>query len=353
MPVTALGRISLVQTGDATLDAPATSVVEARLEDECRSGQNSIQPSMEDQDMDFSDSSDLHAQIDCFPPPNQNAFQISMTRSGIENEIARRVAERTRELEILNQQLIEEIRTSCIGALTASVVHEVNQPLSGIITNGNICVGMLDDSPPNIDGAKDAARRIIRDGNRTSEVLVRLRKLFSRKGRVAESVDLNDAIRDVIDLSLADLRKSQIVLRQELTDTLPQITGDRVQLQQVILNLLRNSVDALATADDQVRTIVVRTEHDGEYVCMSVEDSGTGFDPEFADQLFEYFFTTKPDGMGIGLSISRSIIELHNGKLWAINNNARGATFGFRIPIIQPRPTNGKTGVSGLARVIP
>ena len=237
-------------------------------------------------------------------------------------------------------------RVTSLGALTASIAHEVNQPLSGIITNASTCLRMLAADPPNVDGARETARRTIRDGNRASDVITRLRALFSKKDATTESVDLNEATREVIALSLSELQRNRVILRAELADDLPPVTGDRVQLQQVILNLLLNASDAMSGVDDRPRQLVIRTERDeGDRVRLTVQDAGVGFDPQAVDRLFEAFYTTKSDGMGIGLSVSRSIIESHHGRLWATPNDGPGATFSFSIP----RRPEGATGATVLA----
>jgi signal transduction histidine kinase len=224
-------------------------------------------------------------------------------------------------------------RVMALGALTASIAHEVNQPLSGIITNANTCLRMLSADPPNIPGAIETARRTIRDGNRASDVITRLRGLFSKKNSTFESVDLSDAARDVIALSLGELQRSSVILQRELADDLPPVAGDRVQLQQVILNLLLNASDAMNSVDDRPRQLVIRTERDeGQGVRLTVQDAGVGLEPQSLERLFEPFYSTKSGGMGIGLSISRTIIESHRGRLWAAPNDGPGATFSFSIP---------------------
>jgi PAS domain S-box-containing protein len=230
-------------------------------------------------------------------------------------------------------ELANMARVTSLGVLTASIAHEVNQPLSGIITNASTCLRMLSADPPNVDGARETARRAIRDGNRASDVITRLRTLYSKKDLSPESMDLNEATREVTSLSLSELQSKRVSLRHELADDLPPVIGDRVQLQQVILNLLRNASDAMSGVDDRPRELLIRTECDGgDQVRLSVKDAGVGFTPQAADKLFEAFFTTKSDGMGIGLSISRSIIEAHRGRLWATANDGPGATFAFSIP---------------------
>jgi PAS domain S-box-containing protein len=230
-------------------------------------------------------------------------------------------------------ELAHVARITTLGTLTASIAHEVNQPLSGIITNASTCLRMLAAKPPNVDGALETARRTIRDGNRASEVITRLRALFARKDATAEPVDLNDATREVIALSTRELKRSRVLLKEELADDLPPVTGDRVQLQQVILNLLRNAAEAMSTVNDRPRQLVIRTEREeGDGERLTVRDAGVGFEPQGVDKLFQPFYTTKSDGMGIGLSVSRSIIENHNGRLWAELNDGPGATFSFSIP---------------------
>jgi len=230
-------------------------------------------------------------------------------------------------------ELANVARVTSLGVLTASIAHEVNQPLSGIITNASTCLRMLSADPPNVDGARETARRAIRDGNRASDVVTRLRALYSRKTLSPELMDLNEATREVTSLSMSELQSQRVIVRHELADNVPSVTGDRVQLQQVILNLLRNASDAMSAVDDRPRDLLIRTERDGEdRVRLSVKDAGVGLTTQAADKLFEAFYTTKSDGMGIGLSISRSIIEAHRGRLWATANDGPGATFAFSIP---------------------
>jgi PAS domain S-box-containing protein len=236
------------------------------------------------------------------------------------------------ELRNTQAELSRMMRVMTIGQLTASIAHEVNQPLSGIITNASTCLRMLKSDPPNIDGARETVQRTIRDGNRASEVVTRLRTLFGKKQIDVEPLDLNEAAREVIALLSGELEQNNVILKHELSDRLPAVHGDRVQLQQVILNLLRNGLDAMETVNDRPRQMLIRTETDGNHVTVSVQDSGVGFSPEIGKRLFEPLFTTKQEGMGIGLSVSRSIVEAHHGQLWADRNDGQGATFAFSIP---------------------
>jgi PAS domain S-box-containing protein len=237
------------------------------------------------------------------------------------------------ELRNTQAALAHATRVTTMGELTASIAHEVNQPLSGIITNAGTCLRMLDADPPNVDGARETARRTIRDGHRASDVITRLRALFSKKEFTLESLDLNDAILEVIALSRGDLQRNRVVLQSELAGDLPTVTGDRIQLQQVILNLLRNASDAMVDVHDRPRQLLIKTDRkDDDGVLVSVRDAGVGIDAQTMDKLFDAFYTTKSDGMGIGLSISRSIIERHRGRLWAEPNDGPGATFRLSIP---------------------
>jgi PAS domain S-box-containing protein len=251
--------------------------------------------------------------------------------ASVQDVTARRLAEEARDKA--RSELTHVARVMSLGTLTASIAHELNQPLSGIVTNASTCIRMLAADPPNVDGARETARRTIRDGNRASEVVARLRALFAKKEAPNESFDLNDATREVLALSSSELQRNRVILRPELADDLPLVTGDRVQLQQVILNLVRNGSDAMSGVDDRPRHLLIRTERDeGDRVRLTVQDTGVGFDPQAADRLFESFYTTKNDGMGIGLSVSRSIIESHHGRLSATLNNGPGAAFSFSIP---------------------
>ncbi len=249
----------------------------------------------------------------------------------VQDVTERRLAEEA--LAKARSELAHVARVTTLGALTASIAHEVNQPLSGIITNASTCLRMLDADPPNVDGARETVRRTLRDGNRASDVITRLRALFGKKSATTESVDLNEATREVIALSRTDLQSTGVILRTELADDLPWVTGDRVQLQQVILNLLLNASDAMSGVYDRPRQVVISTDPDErDRVRLTVRDAGVGFDPQAVNRLFDAFYTTKSGGMGIGLSVSRSIIEGHHGRLWAALNDGPGATFSFSIP---------------------
>jgi C4-dicarboxylate-specific signal transduction histidine kinase len=236
-------------------------------------------------------------------------------------------------LSRVRSELAHVSRVSTLGNLSASIAHELNQPLSGVIMNASTCLRRLAADPPNVEGAVEIVRRVIRDANRASEVINRLRALFGKKEKATELVDLNEAVRELIALSLTDFHANSVTLQSEYADDLPLVTGDRVQLQQVILNLLRNATDAMTDVNDRPRHMLVKTELEEERVRLTVKDSGIGFSQDGMDQLFNAFYTTKSQGMGMGLSVSRSIIESHNGRLWAVPNDGPGVTFSFSIPI--------------------
>jgi PAS domain S-box-containing protein len=249
----------------------------------------------------------------------------------------KRLQDQQRRYHAVQLELAHANRVATLGQLSASIAHELNQPLTGILTNCGTCLRMLTSEPLNVDGAREAVRRTQRDGNRAADVISRLRALFSRHETASEAVDLNEATREVIALSLGELQNGRVIVRTELADELPVVMADRVQLQQVVLNLLRNAVDAMKTVDDRPRELLIRTECEaGDFVRVSVRDAGVGFDPQTVDKLFDAFYSTKPDGMGVGLSVSRSIIESHHGRLSAVLNDGPGATFSFSVPFRTP-----------------
>jgi signal transduction histidine kinase len=246
-------------------------------------------------------------------------------------------------LQQARAELTHAARLKTLGILTASIVHEINQPLTGIMTNASTCLRMLAARPPDLDGARATARRTIRDAERACDLMTRVRALFSNKHTTSDSLNLNEAIQEVIALMLSELQRNRVILQLALSRDLPPVRGDRVQLQQVILNLLLNASAALSEVDDRPRDLLIRTEcRDGGQVCVTVRDAGIGFPCKDANRLFESFYTTKSSGLGIGLSISRSIIEGHRGRLQAEPNEDHGATFSFALPH-EPPPTCAHT----------
>jgi C4-dicarboxylate-specific signal transduction histidine kinase len=215
-----------------------------------------------------------------------------------------------------------------MGELVASIAHEINQPLAAIATNGSACLRWLDRDQPELDEARSAASRIVGDARHAGDVIRGLRALVSKSGPQLTQLDINDAIREVLALTRGELQRHGVVLRTDLvTDDRP-IFGDRVQLQQVLLNLIMNGVEAMSAVADSPKALAItsRTIETGD-VCVTVEDIGPGLDPATSDRIFDPFFTTKPSGMGMGLAICRSIIEAHGGRLWAAPNLPQGAVF--------------------------
>jgi NO-binding membrane sensor protein with MHYT domain len=245
--------------------------------------------------------------------------------------------ERKRAEEALRQaqaNLAHVSRVMTLGELTASISHEVNQPLAAIVTNGQVCLRLLALETPRPDEMRAALERIVRDANRASEVIQRIRALAKRTEPQMISLDINDVIREAILLVQRDVLSHGVSLRTELASPLPTVLGDRVQLQQVVINLLMNGVEAMAPIADRPREILIRSEqHEADKVHVAVLDSGIGIDSETAEKVFSAFFTTKPSGMGMGLSISRSIIRAHGGRLWVSPNAGHGAAFQFTVPI--------------------
>jgi PAS domain S-box-containing protein len=240
------------------------------------------------------------------------------------------------QLHQAHTELAYVTRVMTLGELTASIAHEVNQPLAAIVTNGEASLRFLGRDPPHLDEVRDAVRRMIADGKRASEIVQRIRALIRKTEPQSAPVDLNGVIRESVSLAQREVATQRVTLGLELRPGLPAILGDWVQLQQVIINLIFNGIQAMAAVDDRSRELVIRSyRDDGGQVLVSVQDSGIGIDPRNANRLFDAFFTTKPDGMGMGLAICRTIIEAHGGRLWASSNGGPGATFQFSLPAMR------------------
>ncbi|HZC96263.1 MAG TPA: ATP-binding protein, partial [Bradyrhizobium sp.] len=230
--------------------------------------------------------------------------------------------------------LAHVMRITTLGELTVSIAHEVNQPLAAVVANAGACLSWLDRETPNLEAARRSVEWIIDDGNRASEVIRRVRSLATKASVEKTSLDVNDIAREVIALVRRELTSHRVSLRTELAPALPMILGDRVQLQQVIINLVMNGIEAMQSVADRPRELVIRSGRDeADQVLVSVTDCGDGIPAENADRLFNAFFTTKSSGMGMGLSICHSIIEAHGGELWATENLPHGATFQFVLPV--------------------
>jgi C4-dicarboxylate-specific signal transduction histidine kinase len=231
------------------------------------------------------------------------------------------------DLERLNRVML-------LGEMTASIAHEVNQPIAAVVTNANAGLRWLGAQQPKMDEVRQALGRIVRDGARAGEVIGRIRALIKKVPPRRELLDINQAIREVIGLTQTETQRNGVRLQSRFADGLPLVSADRVQLQQVMINLIINAIEAMAGANDGPRELtVVSGIQDANDVVVEVQDTGPGLDPEQFDRLFQSFYTTKPDGIGMGLAISRSIAEAHGGRLSAAPNNPRGAVFRFTLPI--------------------
>jgi signal transduction histidine kinase len=228
---------------------------------------------------------------------------------------ARRVAQRT-----------------LVGELAATMVHEVSQPLTGVMTNARRSLLLMEADIPDIKAVRSTARHIVRDAQRVADVIVRIRRLFTNKSGLNETLDLNGAIHEVVALARHEIYSGGVKLGLELASDLPQVMGDRVQLQQVVLNLITNAVQAMSTVDSRPRKLLLRTQNDGAQVLVTFEDSGVGLEPTAKERIFQAPYTTKSGGLGMGLWISRSIIESHGGRIWAASNDGPGTKFLFALP---------------------
>ena len=233
------------------------------------------------------------------------------------------------------EALSRATRLTVMGELSASIAHEINQPLAAIITNGHACERFLTFSPPDLDEVKDAVGEIVRDGRRASEVLKRIRAMSKNSAPQRGQVDVNHAIAEVLALTRDELLRHRVSVQTDLHSNLPTIMADRVQLQQVVLNLVMNGIDAMRAVADRSRILTVRSLlSDRGNIAVNVADSGIGLDPANRERIFDTFFTTKPEGMGMGLAISNTIIEAHRGRLWAESGSPFGAVFAFTLPLV-------------------
>ena len=222
-------------------------------------------------------------------------------------------------------------RITTLGELTASLAHEVNQPIAAAVTNANTCLRWLTRERPDLEEAREAASRIVKDATRAAEIVSRTRLLFKKGTAQRELVDLNEMVREMIVLLRGEATRHKILIATDLATGLPQVMGDRVLLQQVLMNLMLNGIEAMKDVDGKRELLIKSQETENEEVIVSVSDTGVGLPAQQADQIFKAFFTTKPQGTGMGLSISRSIVEAHGGRLWADGNSPRGASFCFTL----------------------
>jgi C4-dicarboxylate-specific signal transduction histidine kinase len=245
------------------------------------------------------------------------------------------LSEQKRAEEALRQaraDLARVNRVNTVAELTASLAHEVNQPISAAVINAHACLRWLADDSPNLEEARAAAMRMVKDGTRAAEIISRIRLLFNRDTPPRELLDVNEVIREIIVLLRGELARYSISVWPELATDLPHVMGDRVQLQQVMMNLINNSIDAMKDLDGS-RELAIKSERgENEQLMVSVSDTGVGLPVQQADEIFNAFFTTKFHGTGMGLSISRSIVESHSGRLWADDKSPRGASFHIVLP---------------------
>jgi len=251
-------------------------------------------------------------------------------------KLTRDMTERKRAEEALRSmqaELARVTRVITMGELVASIAHEVNQPLAAVVTNANVCSRLLASPVLDVDEVREAVADIAEAGTRASEVIARIRAFLQKTGAEKTRLDINEVIQEVLALTRSELHTHQVSVQTELRTGLPPVLGDRVQLQQVILNLMMNGIKAMTEVTNRPRVLVLRSQaHESGNVLVAVQDSGVGLDPQHRDQIFKTFFTTKPGGIGMGLSISRSIIEAHGGRLWTATTPGPGATFYFALP---------------------
>jgi signal transduction histidine kinase len=256
-------------------------------------------------------------------------------------EDRKRSEEERERLRQLEADLAHINRVNMLGELTASIAHEVNQPLSGILSNGGACLRWLAREVPNLEEAREGLQRIVRDGKRAGDVIARVRALTKRAALLREKLDLNETIREVLVLVGDEAKRNSVTIRTQFADEVCPIVGDQVQLQQVLLNLVMNAIQAMSSVTETVRKLVITTRNiEQDRLQVTVGDSGTGLDPEKIARIFEPFYTTKPGGMGMGLSICRSILQNHGGRLWATGNDGPGTSFHFTLPKHQGEEQN-------------
>jgi signal transduction histidine kinase len=249
-------------------------------------------------------------------------------------ELRKDIIERQRAEEALQESqagLARVTRVLAMGELVASIAHEVNQPLTAVVINGNFCTRQLAGKIPNLNKLRAAIAEIVNDGTRASAVISRIRTLLVKGAPSRDEPDINEVIQEVVILMRNEVSRNRVFLRFDLAADLPRVLGDRVQLQQVLINLLMNGIDAMLTVTDQPRELLIKSARNHSEVLIQIQDSGEGLDPQQREHIFEPFFTTKPEGIGMGLSISRSIVESHEGRLWA-ELGSRGALFQFTLP---------------------
>jgi signal transduction histidine kinase len=273
-----------------------------------------------------------HAEYALEQTVQERTAELVQANASLKNEMAEREATE-RALRDAEAELARTLRLATMAELAATIAHEINQPLAAITANGSACLRSLQRDPPLLDTAREAASCIVADGHRAGDVIARVRALFNKEQPRQQLLDLNEIVGAVLVLSRGAMERQRVTAGTELADPPPLVRADPVQLQQVVVNLITNALEAMEDTPEERRQITVRSMTDGESATVTVQDNGAGFDPDRVAHLFDSFYTTKPDRIGVGLAISRSIIDAHAGVMWASPGTPTGAVVGFKLPL--------------------
>ncbi len=277
-----------------------------------------------------------HAQQALEATVQQRTAELVRANAALKAEMAERAATE-RALRDAEAELARTLRLATMAELAATIAHEINQPLAAITANGSACLRSLQRDPPLLDNAREAASCIVADGHRAGDVIARIRSLFSKEPPQQLVLDLNNIVQSVLALSRGAIERHGVAVQTELADSPPLVRADPVQLQQVVINLVVNALEAMAGTPEGERVMTVRSRVEGETAAVIVEDNGAGLDPDHVAHIFDSFYTTKPGGVGVGLAISRSIIDAHGGSMWAAPGIPTGAVIGFTLPLAESR----------------
>ena len=328
---------------------PATETLWQRIHPEDRDGVRELLLRVAEQNTEYEhdhrillpDGTVKHIHAIGHPVLNDNGQVTEYVGTAIDVTEQKRAEQERGRLHQLEADLAHINRVSMLGELAASIAHEINQPISGVVSNGSACLRWLTRDVPDVQEACEAARRIVRDGKRAGDVIARIRALTKRAATPREKLDLNETILDVLALVGDEAKRKGVTIRTQFVDDLSPVSGDRVQLQQVLLNLTMNAIEAMSSVDQRPRELLIITRNiAADQVEVTVKDSGPGIDPNTLDKIFDPFYTTKPGGMGMGLSISRSILQAHSGRLWAAAKDGPGTIFHFTLPKFQETESN-------------
>jgi C4-dicarboxylate-specific signal transduction histidine kinase len=288
-----------------------------------------------------SDGTEFPVEISLSPLQTEEGTLVSgAVRDITERKHAEQERERLRQLE---DELAHINRVSMLGEMAASLAHEIKQPIAAAITSANTCIEWLAHEPPNLDRARTAANKVNKYGNSAAEIIDRIRSLYKKSPSQRETVDVNQIIHEMLTLLKGEADRCSVTMRIELAAELPKIRGQRVQLQQVFMNLMLNAIEAMQGSGGE---LTVQSQLQDSQLLLTVSDTGLGLPNEKVEQIFSAFFTTKPQGSGMGLAISRSIVESHGGRLWATPNSGRGAAFHFTLPVEarEPKSAGSQSG---------